>query len=1138
MVTILLLSLSACRQGRGPAKVLVFIKTRGWHHSNIPFAQVAIQQLGKEQGYGVDTTSDAAMFTDESLQQYRAVVFASTTGNVLNAEQQAAFERYIQAGGGYVGIHAAADTEYDWPWYGKLVGAWFESHPHNSNIRKAVVAVSDTVHVATKGLPQRWERTDEWYNYRSFYPGINVLASLDESSYEGGTNGANHPIAWYHAFDGGRAFYTGCGHTDESYKEPLFLQHLAGGIRYAMGDGTPLDYDKAYARPMPDQNRFVKTILKDHLDSPMELAVADDGRVFFTELFGNLSLYDAKTQQCKVIHKFPVATAGGTGLIGITLDPHFGDNRHLYLYYAPGGQTEEPLYFNLSRFTVTALNTIDTASEKVMLRVPVQKNSGSHHGGSLAWDKEGNLYLSTGDGSSPFPSNGYAPLDERPGQEHYSLDAQRGASNTNDYKGKVLRIHPEPDGSYTIPAGNLFPKGTDKTKPEIYVMGARNPYRIAVNPRTGVLYWGDIGPDAGLDSKRGPRGYDEFNQARQAGNFGWPYMIADNQPYAKWDFAADTAGPLFNPQKLLNNSPNNTGLKELPPAMPAMIWYPYAASEKFPELGVGGRSAMAGAFYVFDGDSKAANKFPAYYDGSLFVFDWMRNWVINLRFDKEENYLRSEPFMSANGDFRRPIDMAFGADGVMYMLEYGSVYGVANEDARLVKIEYNTGNRAPLAQAAVWDSTGYDALDKRSFLTTDLKKGPVIKEIGGALPLRVSFTARGSRDLDDDDELTYQWLFDGKSVGATSREASYSYTQPGLYRAVLKVTDKAGLVSADTVVVRAGNTRPVVAIGSADNLSFYWPGQSFPYSIAVTDKEDGVIDQRRVSAYYLYTPQHYSADHIIRNIGNLAALTETNVAGRELVNGSDCKTCHTIDKVSVGPSFMDIANRYKQQGGSLENLAKKIIDGGAGSWGKEHVMNAHPQLTPDDTRQIVRYIFSLADKGKTAQAIPLQGRLPLAYNEKEPRGQHVIVAAYTDRGAAGADSLTGTAVITLRNHQVRAVFADELHGFPRFRDNLSDGPHKSYVMLKNVDLTHVKGFTYRYASGDAAGVVEVRLDSRAGPIVASTVYPATGGMDKFNTISGKLDKPVTGRHDVYFFAMKPVKPNDGVIKWGEIGFEK
>ncbi|RYF60196.1 MAG: ThuA domain-containing protein, partial [Cytophagaceae bacterium] len=235
------------RKSATPPTVLVFSKTKGWHHTSIPFGIAAVQQLGQANGFAVDTTTNARLFTDDNLKKYAAVVWMSTTGNVLNGEQQAAFERYIQAGGGYVGVHAAADTEYDWPWYGKLMGAFFSSHPHNSNIRKATVEIVDAANPATAMLPARWERTDEWYNYRSFYSDIKVLADLDENTYEGGTNGAHHHISWYHDFDGGRAFYTGNGHTDESYSDPLFLGHLLGGLKYAMGDNKPLDYSKAYA---------------------------------------------------------------------------------------------------------------------------------------------------------------------------------------------------------------------------------------------------------------------------------------------------------------------------------------------------------------------------------------------------------------------------------------------------------------------------------------------------------------------------------------------------------------------------------------------------------------------------------------------------------------------------------------------------------------------------------------------------------------------------------------------------------------------------------------------------------------------------------------------------------------------------
>jgi cytochrome c len=548
-----------------PARVLVFSKTKGWKHTSIPYGISLIEKLGKENGFLVDTTKNAAYFTEDSLKNYRAVIFNCTTGNVLNARQQAAFERYIQAGGGYLGIHSAADTEYEWPWYNKLMGAHFANHPLNPGERKAVIEVRDKNHPATSGLPDTWERTDEWYSYRSFYPSLKVLAYLDENSYDNGTNGADHPIAWYHEFDGGRAFYTGLGHTPESYSEPLFINHLWGGLQYAMGDGKAFDFSKSYAVVMPEENRFVKTILVNDLNTPMELAVAGDGRIFFTELrTGNLFLYDPATGKPSVVHQFAVATKGGTGLIGVTLDPNFATNQYIYLYYAPPTD-KEPIIFNLSRFKLTSANTLDLASEKILLQVPVQENSGSHHGGSLAWDKDGNLYLSTGDSSSPFPSNGYAPIDERPGKEYLSLDAQRSSANTNDLKGKILRIHPESDGTYTIPEGNLFPKGTDKTLAEIYVMGCRNPYRIAVNPKTSTVYWGEIGPDAGKDSIQGPRGYDEFNQAKKPGNFGWPYFVGNNQAYADWDFATNTAGPHFDPNAPVNKSPNNTGLTNLAP---------------------------------------------------------------------------------------------------------------------------------------------------------------------------------------------------------------------------------------------------------------------------------------------------------------------------------------------------------------------------------------------------------------------------------------------------------------------------------------------------------------------------------------------------------------------------------------------
>jgi len=220
-------------------RVLVFSKTGGFRHTSIPAGVQAIRELGARGGIAVDATEDAAAFTDTNLRRYSAVVFLLTTGDILDATQQAAFERYIRRGGGYAGVHSAADTEHDWPWYGRLVGAYFKIHPA---IQRATVRVATTRHPSTAGLPRSWARTDEWYNFaRNPRPDVRVLATLNESSYSPGPGamGADHPIAWAHSFEGGRAWYTGGGHTEESYAEPLFRRHVLGGIRYAAGLSPP-----------------------------------------------------------------------------------------------------------------------------------------------------------------------------------------------------------------------------------------------------------------------------------------------------------------------------------------------------------------------------------------------------------------------------------------------------------------------------------------------------------------------------------------------------------------------------------------------------------------------------------------------------------------------------------------------------------------------------------------------------------------------------------------------------------------------------------------------------------------------------------------------------------------------------------
>ncbi len=228
-LSVLLLSAFSTKK---KTRLLVFSKTTGYRHASIPVGKKALMELGASQGYLVDTTEDASVFTIKNLKQYDVILFLSTTGNILDSAQQTAFEKFIRSGNGFVGIHAATDTEYDWPWYVGLVGASFESHPKQQTAR--LYRINKT-HLSTVSLPDNWERFDEWYNFKNINPSTHTLLKIDEGSYTGGKNGDNHALAWYHSYDGGRSFYTALGHTDASFAEPLFLEHCLGGIKYAAG---------------------------------------------------------------------------------------------------------------------------------------------------------------------------------------------------------------------------------------------------------------------------------------------------------------------------------------------------------------------------------------------------------------------------------------------------------------------------------------------------------------------------------------------------------------------------------------------------------------------------------------------------------------------------------------------------------------------------------------------------------------------------------------------------------------------------------------------------------------------------------------------------------------------------------------
>ncbi|MEZ0608091.1 PQQ-dependent sugar dehydrogenase [Fibrella sp. WM1] len=872
------------------------------------------------------------------------------------------------------------------------------------------------------------------------------------------------------------------------------------------------------ARPLaepgtpPDENRFTKVVLAEKLNEPLEMAILPDERVLLVERHGDVRIYSPATKQLVTIATIPVSTKykdkegheteAEDGLLGVNIDPNFEQNHWVYLYYSPAG--DEPKNI-LTRYELKG-DELVLSSKKVLLEVPVQREQCCHTGGSIDWDRAGNLYLSTGDNTSPRATL-YAPIDERPDRGPW--DAQKSSGNTNDLRGKILRIHPEPDGTYTIPDGNLFPKGTAKTRPEIYTMGHRNPYRISVDKHKGYVYWGDVGPDAGADSAGvGPMAEDEYNQARRPGNFGWPYFVGDNKAYNDVDFASNKAGAQFDPAHPVNNSPNNTGLRELPPAQPALISYPASGSKKFPIMGTGGRSAMAGPTYYKRDFGGAKRPFPDYYDGKVFLFEWMRDMILAVSVNEQGDMTNIERFLP-NMAFSHPIDMAFGPNGDLYVLEYGTGWFVKNDDSRLVRIEFNAGNRKPAIQASASQTVG-------------------------AVPLKVAFSSTGTKDFDGD-ALTYQWKIYSKAGGQptlfTEPSPTFTFQKPGQYKAVLTVTDAQGLADTRELTIMAGNQPPTVALDiTKGNKSFYFPGQPIAYQVSVTDKEDGSLASGKIQPKQVMVQATYLTDaaQVTSAAGHKFSEATYLGMGKTLMDKSDCKACHFTDKKSVGPSFIDVARRYKRDPNAVASLSNKIIKGGGGVWG-DAIMTAHPQLGTSDASEIVNYILTLADKPVVTPSLPIKGTYAPGSAEN---ADLVLRASYKDKGANGLPGQTTEQALVLRNPLLPLGASNsQSKGVMLFK--MGTQPHPlvvvmapdTYVQFNQLDLTGVKTMTFSVSIPKAqlnavGGRIEIRVDSPTGPLLGQTdeLLPAeTKDADPFKTSLAKANlTPVTGRHDLFF----------------------
>ncbi|MET0418292.1 MAG: PQQ-dependent sugar dehydrogenase, partial [Actinoplanes sp.] len=596
----------------------------------------------------------------------------------------------------------------------------------------------------------------------------------------------------------------------------------------------------------PDSN-FQKVTLNDFPGEPIALAVLPDRRVLHTARTGEVRIHEPSTGRNVLAATIPVYLHDEEGVQGVAIDDDFESNKWVYIYYSPPLNTpsdnpDTPTInegdapaegtaadfapfkgvMRLSRFKLAG-NTLRLNTEQKIIEVGTDRGQCCHVGGKIDFDSDGNLYLSTGDDSNPFFSDGFAPIDERANRNPV-FDAQRTAANTNDLRGKILRIKVGKNGGYTVPRGNLFRKGTPKTRPEIYAMGLRNPFRFTVDPQTDVLYVGDYSPDArNANPARGPAGQGRWLAVDKPANYGWPYCADADLPYVDYDFATATSGAPFNCAAPVNASPNNTGLRNLPPVEKAEIRYSYGLSEQFPQLGTGGIGPMGGPAYDYDKRSRSVFKWPAAYDGLPLFAEWTRDWVKALHLDRRNQVTQIDPVLPSLV-FDNPMDLEFGPDGALYVLEYGDGYFAENPDAQLSRFDFVRGNRTPIVKVAA-------------------------TPVNGEAPLTVSFSSAGTNDPDGD-ALSYAWDFNGDGrVDSRVANPTYTFTANGDYRPTLKVTDSTGRSASAEVILPVGTLAPHVTFVTPNEDQPFSFGDTVTFEVTVTD--DQPVDCSRVTVNFI-----------------------------------------------------------------------------------------------------------------------------------------------------------------------------------------------------------------------------------------------------------------------------------------------
>jgi cytochrome c len=860
----------------------------------------ALRRIANDARFTIEVTSDPRKFDDPHLKQFRSIVFLNTSKADLDAAGQAQFEAYFHDGGGFVGIHSAIEAQPGWQFLTDIIGTRATGHSAQT---KATVKVADRVHPASAGLPEYWNVTDSFYNFAANVRGVeHVLATVDESSYTGGTMGFDHPIMWCKDYKGGRSFYTGLGGTPAEFNDTTFQGNLTGAIEWSAGLGN----GDCGATVLANYQQTV-IAAPPNLGEPVEFDVLPDGRVLQTVRTGDVRLHDPATGDETILATLPLYNHDEDGLYGGAIDANFSTDHWVYLYYAP--RLDTPLdnaptqstdphawdayngYNQLSRFKFVESPTphLDLSTEQQILRVGTNRGACCHVAGEIRFDSKGNLLMTTGDDSPAGGGNsgGFSPMNDEltvnptascpaPCYNAPYVDSRRSAGNTNDLRGKLLRIHVQDDGSYTIPAGNLFAPGTPLTRPEIYAMGFRNPFRLNLD-QNDVAYVTDYSPDSQTPQVfRGPPGVGRMEIVRHAANYGWPQCASPTLPYYRWNFAASK--PLDDPPQPFecgnpdhgpaNTSRFNTGLTVEPALTAPDMFYSYrdnvgtppqgtpcaayymqnppgTCPQLFPELGSGGVGPHGAAPYHYDAKNQNPTKFPAYYDKSIFFGEFTRDYLREIKLDSQGHIFKINQLLNC-GDVSAdrkvlpficdsPMDMRWGPDGDFYLLSYGDGFFRANTDALLVKFSYVKGTHAPTAVAHATPTSGL-------------------------APLTVNFSSDGSTDLDPGDSIKFAWDFDNNgTVDSIDPNPTFTYTSNGVYNAKLTVTDSSGKTATATIPIEVGNTAPTVKItGPVDGGFFNW-GDSIPWSATVTDPEDSSIDCAKVG--FTFTLGHDNHGH-------------------------------------------------------------------------------------------------------------------------------------------------------------------------------------------------------------------------------------------------------------------------------------